>query len=693
MQDKKQVQILRYLFIIAFLIVVCSVFCARLVSLQIVDRPEGLDDDVPVYERKETIIATRGEIYDRNGVALIKNDYSRALVLDYGDMPWTVAETNELILACMEQIKEADGDDGVSPVEYFPFASVTGEVRYAESYTAGGENAHRLSWLLSKYELSEETTAEELLSYLLSRWEMRDKEGKLVYSDEQTYTLLTRRIDMEYEQFGPDCVYVLSQSASMSAITRVLELGMRGVTTRITARRVYMYPGYMSHILGRTGKIPEGQAELYASLGYPMDAIVGTSGIEAAYEQYLHGTDGEITIKEDKDGNVIERSITRQPVAGRDVYLTIDIELQKVAEDSLAYRINKIASEGGVMTGADADSGAVVAIDPNTNGVLAIASYPTYDLTTFSEDYATLSQDESAPLLNRALNASYAPGSTFKLCTGLAALTEGQITEFTTVKDKGIYKYYDDYQPHCWVYDQKGITHGDVNVAQAIEHSCNYFFFDVGRKMGIDTICKYASAFGLGRNTGIELSEKTGILASPNYVEANDIALWMPGDTLSAAIGQSYHNFTPMQLACYLSTIINNGTRYSAHLLSEVRDFATGECVYKYENKVMDGCIELSEENVQTVKYGMRLVMNQTLTKRAFKDLKTVSAAGKTGTAQLGGKNSDNATFVSFAPYSEYRDPEIVIAGIIEHGVSGNNTAYVVSDIMEQYFQGEAKIG
>ena len=191
MQDKKQVQILRYLFIIAFLVVICAVFCARLVSLQIVDRPEGLDDDVPTYERKETIIATRGEIYDRNGVPLIKNDYSRAIILDYGDMPWTVAETNELILACMEQITAADGEQSVNPVDYFPFDSITGDVNYADSFTSGGENAHRLSWLLSKYELGEETTAPELLSYLLSRWELKDKEGDFIYSEAETYTLLS----------------------------------------------------------------------------------------------------------------------------------------------------------------------------------------------------------------------------------------------------------------------------------------------------------------------------------------------------------------------------------------------------------------------------------------------------------------------------------------------------------------------
>ena len=693
MQNKKTVHILRYLFIIAFLLAVCAVFCARLVSLQIVDRPEGLDEEIQTYERKETIVAARGEILDRNGVKLVKNSSVRAIILDYGDMPWTIEETNALILACVEQIKLADGEEGLSPIEYFPFASVTGEVRYEDSYIEGGENQFRLEKMLARYEKKPDMSAPDFLEYLLARWHLKDSDGNLVYTEEQTYTLLSRRIDMDYEQFGPSTPYYLSNGASMSAVSRVLELNMRGVLTRVKTEREYLYPGYMSHILGKTGKIPAEQAGAYRELGYPMDAIVGTSGLEAVYEEYLHGTDGEVTIVEDKEGNEIRRYISREPVAGRDVYLTIDINLQIAAEDSLAYRVKKVAAEGGTLSGADADAGAVVALEPNTNGVLAIASYPTYDLTTFEQDYAALAEDEKAPLLNRALGAAYAPGSTFKLCTGIAALTEGQITQYSTVNDKGVYRYYDDYQPHCWVYDQKGITHGEINVAQAIEHSCNYFFFDVGRIMGIETLCKYANAFGLGRSTGIELPEAAGVLASPTYVEGNEIAMWMPGDTLSASIGQSYHLFTPIQLACYLSTLINNGTRYSAHLLYDVRDFATGEVVYSYENQTMDDCITLSPEHVQTIKYGMRLVMNQTLTKRAFKDLTAVAAAGKTGTAQIGSKSSDNATFVSFAPYSEYSDPEIVVAGIIEHGATGNNTAYVVSDIMEQYFQGEANIG
>ncbi len=693
MQNKKPVQILRYLFIIAFLIVVCSVFCARLVSLQIVDRPEGLDDDIQTYERTETIVAARGEIYDRNGVKLVKNSYARAIILDYGDMPWTIEETNALILACVEQITLADGEEGLTPIEYFPFASVTGDVRYKESYLEGGEDHFRLERMLARYEKKADMSAADFLGYLMARWHLTGSDDELMYSEEETYILLSRRLDMDYEQYGPSTPYYISYDASMGAISRVLELGMRGVLTRIKSEREYLYPGYMSHVLGKTGKIPAEQADSYRELGYPMDAIVGTSGLEAVYEQYLHGTDGEITIIEDKEGNELRRYVSREPSAGSDVYLTIDINLQKAAEDSLAYRIKKVAAEGGALSGADADAGAVVALEPNSNGVLAIASYPTYDLTTFEKEYAALAEDEKAPLLNRATGAAYAPGSTFKLCTGLAALTEGLITEFTTIKDKGVYRYYDDYQPHCWVYDQKGTTHGEINVAQAIEHSCNYFFFDVGRVMGIDTLCKYANAFGLGRGTGIEIPETTGILASPSYVEGNDIAMWMPGDTLSASIGQSYHLFTPIQLACYLSTVVNHGTRYSAHLLYEVRNFSTGETVAAYENKVMDDTIPLSEEHVKIIKYGMRLVMNQTLTKRAFRDLTAVSAAGKTGTAQIGSKSSDNATFVSFAPYSEHRPPEIVIAGIIEHGATGNNTAYVISDIMEQYFQGEAEIG
>ena len=694
MQQNKPVQILRYLFVIAFLLVICSVFCARLVSLQLIEGPdESLISEEGTYKRVEKLTASRGEIFDRNGVALVTNDYSRSIVIDYGDLPWTAAEVNNLILSSVKCIASVEGEESLCVIEHFPFTSILGDVSYKENYLEGGDDDFRLTRMLKRYEKPEDTSASDFLSYLLTRWKLVNSDGSFVYSEEDTYLIVSRRFDMDYKNFGPDSPYILCEDASIRVLSSVLELNLRGISTTMTADRVYMYPGYMSHILGKTGKIPAEQADKYKELGYSMDATVGVSGVELAYEEYLHGIDGEITIIEDMDGNIIEQCVSREPQPGRDVYLTIDIKLQQVAEDSLAYRIKDIAKNGGTKTGADCDSGAIVALDPKTNGVLAIASYPTYDLSTFDEDYAQLVEDEKSPLVNRALNSKYAPGSTFKLCTGLAALSEGKITQYTTIRDRGIYAYYADYQPHCWVYDMNGGTHGVINVAQAIEHSCNYFFFDVGRIMGIDTLDRYASALGLGQKSGIELPEDMGVLASPDYVETSGIGLWMPGDTLQASIGQSYHNITPIQLACYLSAIVNYGTRYSAHLLLDVRNFATGEVVYSYENKVMDGCIELDRAHVETVKYGMRLVMNQYLTKQAFKNLTEVQAVGKTGTAQIGGNHSDNATFVSFAPYADNVEPEIVIAGIIENGVSGNNTAYVVSDIMEQYFQGEAKIG
>ena len=696
MHGKNQVQIMRYIFIVAFLILVCSVFSTRLVSIQLVNKTDDMsDDDIETYTRTETISAQRGEIYDRNGMPLITNKYTRSIVLDYGDLPWTADEVNTLILRVCEKIAQTDGIGALTEMPYFPFETLSGDIKYKDSFLSGGEDDFRLSQMLTRYEKDADTDAAQFLEYLLGRWKLVDGDGNYVYSEEDTLTLIHRRYDMYYKQFGPSSPYVMCEQASIEAISAVLELNLRGVTTVIRSERVYNYPGYLSHILGRTGKIPAEDYEKYKELGYPMDAIVGISGVELAFEEYLHGTDGEITIIEDMEGNVLEKYVSKEPVAGKDVYLTVDIELQKVAEDSLAYRVQKIAADGaaagGDMSGADANAGAVVAIDPDTNGILAIASYPTYDLSLFDQTYSELVGDENAPLLNRALNAEYAPGSTFKLATSIAALSAGTITANTTVKDTGVYKYYNDYQPHCWIYDMYGATHGTINVVGAIEHSCNVFYFEVGRILGIEKLNKYCTAFGLGQPTGIELAEKTGILAGPEYAETSG-NVWVPGDTLAASIGQSYNLFTPMQLACYLSTLLNEGTRYSAHLLHGVYDFSTKEPIFMYENKVMDGCVTLESGHVDLVKQGMRKVMDQNLTKKAFADLTAVQAAGKTGTAQIGGENSDNATFVSFAPYGN-SEPEIVIAGIIENGVSGNNTAYVVSDIMEKYFQGSANIG
>lgn len=280
--------------------------------------------------------------------------------------------------------------------------------------------------------------------------------------------------------------YTILTDISVELISQILEGSTRGVRVSSEAERVYHFPGVASHILGRVGRITAENAEYYEELGYSMDAIVGVDGAEKAFEEYLHGVDGELTIVEDGYGNVLEQYVSREPVAGQHVYLTIDIELQQAAEKALADNIAMIAENGAAsgttLSGEDADAGALTAIDAKTGAVLALASYPTYDLSTFSETYADLVQDEKAPLFNRALEGTYAPGSTFKPGVAAAALQEGIITPQTEIQDLGQYTYYADYQPRCWIYTPRyGMrTHGYVNVSEAIQVSCNYFFYEVG---------------------------------------------------------------------------------------------------------------------------------------------------------------------------------------------------------------------
>ena len=393
MSGKTQTNIMRYITIVAILLVICAVFCARLASLQIIDPlPLTPSADEKTYTRTVTITAVRGEIYDTNGKALVTNDYTRAVVYDWGDFPWTQRETNELVLNTEKLVCDTSGEDALAKIEYFPFESIFGTPAYKESY-ATGEDSFRLTRMLSRYELSENTSAEGFVSYLMSRWGLVDGKGVYVYSEQDTLLIFSRRYDMAYKQFGPEQQYVLCEDADVALICAVLEQNARGITTRIESERHYEYPGYLSHVLGRVGKIPESELESYVALGYPMDAVVGLDGVELAFESYLHGTDGILGITEDKDGNVVSTEVIKEPVAGKDVRLTIDIELQIVAEDSLAYRVQKVAADGlaagGDMSGADADAGAIVALDPRTNAVLCIASYPTFDLSQFDSIYCS----------------------------------------------------------------------------------------------------------------------------------------------------------------------------------------------------------------------------------------------------------------------------------------------------------------
>lgn len=333
-----------------------------------------------------------------------------------------------------------------------------------------------------------------------------------------------------------------------------------------------------------------------------------------------------------------------------------------------------------------ASGGAVVAVDVKTGEPLAIASYPTYDLSTLfdGDNYETLAADESNPLFNRALMGQYSPGSTFKPCTAIAGLTEGVINTGSTITCNGIFTKYEEqgYAPRCWIYSS-GATHGADNVTEAIRDSCNIFFYTVGDSMNIDTLARYAAAFGLGESTGIELPESIGQMATKKLKEEKYNEDWYLGDSLQAAIGQSISLFTPLQLAEYCATIANGGTRHSASILKSVRSYDYTEQLYEAEHEVLS-TVETSDYNWAAVQRGMYLVANDPRGS-AYETFGTyqVPVAAKTGTAQLGENQVNNAIFICYAPYD---DPQIAVAVVVEHGVAGASIASIARDVLDAYF-------
>ena len=480
--------------------------------------------------------------------------------------------------------------------------------------------------------------------------------------------------------------YTFATDVSIDFITRVKELSLPGVEIETTSVRKYN-TDYAAHLLGYTGAITSETWPTYKEKGgYTMNDYVGITGAESAFESYLKGTSGTRAIERNENGKIIssqwltdsETGESLAPQPGQNVFLTIDIDLQQQVEEILANGVAGLQSK-------ETEGAACVVLDVNSGDVLASASYPTYSLSTFSQDYKDLSEDPLKPLLNRALQGLYPPGSTFKMITAIAALELGIVEPDTQINDKGVYTFYSSPQPQCWYYRQYRKTHGLQNVSQAIMNSCNYYFYEVGRLVGIERLDQYAAMFGLGQKTGIELTEQAGVVASPEFTESLG-GTWYEGNILSVAIGQESTQVTPIQLANYIATLVNGGTRYSTHLLKTVKSNDFSEVTYNYEPKVV-GQVEMEEENRQAVMEGMLMLTTEGSVSSAFKDV-PVSVGAKTGSAQVSAQTNSNAVFVCFAPYD---DPQIAVAIAVEHGGSGSELGKIAAQIVTAYFsvQGE----
>ncbi len=693
-----------------FFLACCLVYVILFAVMELNSENIGGHASGGTTERTVVVKAVRGQIYDRNGKPLVTNAYTYDLTVDYSVLPTDPAKRNETLLKAWEILTSCgEGDHfldhrnpfvGTYPdVVYTAAASQKGTADYetlVAQLSSSGVRASVIRALkadgMSTSEATEafdadplaHVSAKMLTEYFFDTYELLAVDpdtGEYVYTGDEIGRLLRIYWGMEATGFSRANDYVMAENIDMSTVTAEKELALPGIGFSTSFVRVYEYPGYASHILGQTGPIYAEEWPYYKELGYHMDVLVGKSGCEAAFESYLHGQDGIKVIVEDAEGNVVDEYMKTEPVAGKDVYLTIDMDLQIAAEDGLKENVAYVQNNLGKD---DCRAGAISATDPRTGEILAIASYPTYDLSTFAEDYDSLQSNSALPLYNRALSGLYAPGSTFKPAVTAAALMEGVVKADTLLACEGVYTYYQSYQPKCWVYNSNsGIRkHGLITADDALRVSCNCYYYEVGRLLGIDRMNHYCELFGLGQATGIELGEATGSLAGPAWRAANQQKDWLPTDTIAAAIGQSDNAFTPLQLSVYLSTLVNGGTRYSAHLLDKAVDVATGEPVYEAVPVVKDAFV-LQETYRSEILYGMEQVISSSDALSQWMSRVPVTVAGKTGTAQVGGGEDDNGLFVCCAPS---RSSEIVVTAVIERAGGGSYAGLAAARVLEEYY-------
>ena len=612
-------------------------FAGVMYYTQILHGEENRAKSLASNAASETVEASRGIITDRNGKVLVSNRLTYTLIFSAKEF-----DTDQELNAAILRLTDLCTENGTAWNDTLP---VSRTAPYSYTDPADGEGFALF---------------------------LKNKDIPYSTLSQVTPTLQPDRFMAKLRQlFNIDDSYTEDQARTIA--------------------RVYNTE-YAAHVLGRLSPIyyedwvgdPKNGITGYRDMeGYSMNSLVGREGAEKAFESYLHGTKGTRIITTNQEGKITGELYTKEPQPGGTVALTLDIDLQEDTEKSLAQTIQAMTQKDGVVRG-----GAAVVVGVGSGEVLAMASYPTYNLSTFDQDYSKLVSDTAGtPLLNRAIGGAYAPGSTFKPCTAVAALESGIITPSSTIVDRGVYDYYKSPQPRCWIYNEYGGTHGRVNVSQAITVSCNYFFYEVGRLTGIKTLASYAKQFGLGEYTGIEIggpgsAEAKGSMATPEFAEAEHLE-WTDGQTLTAAIGQSYDLFTPLQLANYIATLVGNGQHYEAHLLKNVKSYDNSSVIYAYDKEPLN-TVQMSDSTVRAVKEGMHNLTTGSLSYYFSKCV--VSAGAKTGTAETGINNTNNGVFVCFAPYD---DPQIAVAVVIEKGGSGAALASTAVDIVNSYFSQE----
>lgn len=685
------------LFAFGLLVVALLALCVgTLYKLQIIEGAAYYEESQNKQGSEQTVTAARGNILDRYGRVLVSNRECYNLkISDTRLFSDEVEDPNAVILQMINMV-EAAGD------KYTDDLPITKEPPFEYTNMTDIQRMLLNAYLKDKG-LDEDTTAVELMSYFRTRYDIAGS-----YNAEEMRKIASVRYAVNVRYAINTNPYVFVEDASIDLISDLM--GVVGNVVEVETSYIREYnTQYAAHILGYVQAMSDADMEKYRpgkeNSTYDYDTKVGKDGVELAFENWLHGTNGKATVERTASGTVTSTIYTEDPVPGNHVYLTIDIQLQEAVERILETGIQtlqlkrdednlKAVSEGRTDdVREDIQGGAIVVVDIKTGEPLAIASYPTYNLSTLLEDYDEISSTEYDPLFNRALLGAYAPGSTFKPCTAIAGLSENIINTETQILCDGVFTKYSDqgYAPECWIYTQDHLTHGNDNVTEALKDSCNIFFYTVADNLGIRKLMEYAEDFGLGEPTGIELVETTGNMANPDNHLTYDVDEWVDGDTVQTGIGQSDSLFTPLQLAEYCAAIANGGTRHSAALLKSVRSFDYSRQLYQKDTEALS-TVETADYNWAAVQRGMYLMANDissssltvyyALGNYSYNGV-SLPVAAKTGTSQLGEDKTNNAIFMCYAPFD---DPQIAISIVVERGQSGANLSSMARNVLDAYF-------
>ena len=631
-------------FIAIIMAIIMVLYTGRIFSLQISNAQVYLDQAAGISRYTAVIKAQRGEILDRYGreIAVNREGYNIVFNRAYID----IDNINSTILKLSKLLSK----NNANWVDNLPLSK--------SSPYSFSDDSSAVTKMISALGLAHYASADDCFSAMVSKY-------KLESYDVATQRLIMGvRYSMQIAEFSIANPYTFAEDVSVEIMQTVLESGfmLNGVSVDIVPFREYVQGDLAPHIIGTVGLIDAEEWKTYKELGYSYSDKVGKSGIEKLAEEYLHGTDGQITYRIDSSGNILSSEITKEPIPGKTIVLNLDKDIQSITQTALKETIDKMQAEGGTVTG-----GAAVMMNVKNGQIYTAATYPSYDLTTYSENYKALVADTKGyPLTNRAFNGIYPPGSTVKPVVAVAALENNKLLYDEHVVCLHTYKYFADYQPSCMG------RHGSIGLKTALSKSCNYFFFEMGKRLGITTMTKYFKLFGLGSDTGLDLNASTGLLVEPD-------SDGLGGDTLQAAIGQM-NAFTPLQLATYVSTLANEGTRYSAELINRVVSYDMSKIYKTFDASVMEE-IKISDKTISAVKEGMLSVTEDGTGSAVFKSY-PIKVGGKTGTSQVEGK-ADHSVFIAFAPFD---NPEIAIAVVLEHGSSGYSTNSVAKSMMDAYF-------